>query len=255
MAVEAEEDKIKRSHGLDIVGYPGSYIQDGLATAHNHEFMDSPDFRAAYQRGVAASGRDYAWHWRVHIGLWAAKVASSLPGDFVECGVNAGFMSSSIMQALDWDSRGSTFYLLDTFSGIDERYVSDAERAEGILEKNQTLIDAGFYVIDMAPVERNFAQWKNTKIVKGSIPETLTQIDSERVAFIHIDLNCAPPEVAALKYLWNRLSPGGVVLLDDYGYTGYREQKLAMDALAAELGFVIASLPTGQGLIIKPHDA
>lgn len=253
MAVEVEEDNIKRRQALDIVANPDSYVQDGLATNHNHEFMDSPDFRSAYQRGIAASGRDYNWHWRVHIGLWAAKVASTLPGDFVECGVNAGFMSSSIMQALDWDSRGAIFYLLDTFSGIDGRYVSEAERAGGILEKNQSLIDEGFYVMDVAAVERNFAQWKNKKIVKGSIPDTLTQIHSERIAFIHIDLNCAPPEVAALRYLWDRLSPGGVVLLDDYAYDGYREQKLAMDALAGELGFAIASLPTGQGLIIKPH--
>jgi hypothetical protein len=40
-------------------------------------------------------------------------------------------------------------------------------------------------------------------------------------------------------------------LLDDYAFAGYRPQKLAMDALAGEIGFAIASLPTGQGLAIK----
>ena len=106
---------------------------------------------------------------RVHIGLWAAKVAATLPWDFVECGVNAGFMSSSIMHALDWDRRGRTFYLLDTFFGIDERYVSDAERSDGILEKNRDLIEDGFSVLDVAAVKRNFAEWKNKKIIQGSI--------------------------------------------------------------------------------------
>ena len=42
------------------------------------------------------------------------------------------------------------------------------------------------------------------------------------------------------------------VLLDDYAYWGYRQQKVAMDALAARLGVAIMSLPSGQGLIVRP---
>ena len=39
----------------------------------------------AYQRGIeATAGQDYyQWHWRVHIGLWAAASASRLDGDFL----------------------------------------------------------------------------------------------------------------------------------------------------------------------------
>ena len=55
----------------------------------------------AYARGVIAVGSDYQWHWRVHVGLWAAFSASKLDGDFVECGVNRGFLSSAIMEDLD----------------------------------------------------------------------------------------------------------------------------------------------------------
>ena len=72
--------------------------------------------------------------------------------------------------------------------------------------------------------------------------------------FLHIDMNCAPPEIAALKELWPRISTGGIVILDDYAYHGHDLQKAAMDALAQELGTQIASLPTGQGLIIKAGD-
>ncbi|MFO1082638.1 MAG: hypothetical protein U1E23_18685 [Reyranellaceae bacterium] len=62
---------------------------------------DDEVFKQAYARGVQAAGRDYRWQWRVHIGLWAARHAAHPPGDFVECGVNRGFLSSSIMQMLD----------------------------------------------------------------------------------------------------------------------------------------------------------
>jgi len=46
-----------------------------------------------------------------------------------------------------------------------------------------------------------------------------------------------------------------VVLLDDYAYYGYFSQKLAMDQFAQEKGIKILSLPTGQGLVLKPLDA
>lgn len=66
--------------GPDIV-----YQRDGLVSIHNHDFMDDPAFRRAYARGVrAAAGHDYDWHWRVHVGLWAARAAARLDGDFVE---------------------------------------------------------------------------------------------------------------------------------------------------------------------------
>jgi hypothetical protein len=42
-----------------------------------------------------------------------------------------------------------------------------------------------------------------------------------------------------------------VILLDDYAYAGYHPQKVGMDAWAANCNVAIASLPSGQGLIIK----
>ena len=84
---------------------------DGLQTIHCHDFVDDAAFVLAYQRGVKAIGGvdEYHWFWRVHIGLWAASGASKLDGDFVECGVNKGFLSSAIMEYLNWDSIGKTF--------------------------------------------------------------------------------------------------------------------------------------------------
>lgn len=229
-----------------------SYNQDGLISIHNHDFMDDTEFCAAYERGIKASGADYAWHWRVYIGQWAATVAKKLEGDFVECGVNAGFMSSSIMHLLDWDTCDKTFYLLDTFNGIDSRYVTDDELEEEILEKDKALKSNGFYVTDLEAVRENFSEWNNLKIIPGSVPETLTEVTSEKIAFLHLDMNCAPPEYAALDYFWDRLVSGAIVLLDDYAYDGYHHQKTAIDNLAKQLSIKVLSLPTGQGLIIKP---
>lgn len=228
------------------------YDQDGLRSIHNHEFMEDPVFKAAYARGVRAVGTDYHWHWRVHTGLWAASMAADLPGDFAEFGVNRGFMSSAIMQMLDWNKTNRTFYLLDTFSGIDERYIDDNDRSIGVIERNKRDIESGFYTFDLGSVQDNYREWPNARIIAGAVPDTLDQIDSNGFAFAHIDMNCAPPEVAAAEFVWPRLAPGGVILLDDYAYDGYRSQKLAMDAFARSKSVQVLSLPTGQGLIIKP---
>jgi hypothetical protein len=228
------------------------YDQDGLRSIHNHEFMSDPAFQRAYARGVAAVGADYRWHWRVHVGLWAASCASRIDGDFVECGVNRGFLSSAIMALLDWDRTGKTFYLLDTFTGLDERLVSPEEMSDGILGRNTQHLASGFYTTDVDTVRRNFAEWRNVKIIVGSIPDTLSDVTSSTIAFLHLDLNCSLPEVAAAEALWDRISPGGIILLDDYAYAGYRSQKLAMDRFAESRKVSILSLPTGQGLIVKP---
>src|ERR1017187_6747064 len=80
----------------------GCYARDSLFTANNHRFEDDPVFKAAYARGVKASaGADPHMEWRVHVALWAAGAAARVPGDFVECGVNAGFVSSAIIQRSD----------------------------------------------------------------------------------------------------------------------------------------------------------
>ena len=227
------------------------YDQDGLTSVHNHDFMADSSFISAYQRGVSAAGVDYNWHWRVHIGLWAARTSVCLDGDFIECGTNAGFMSSSIMYDLKWDETGKHFYLLDTFRGLDPKYCSEQEIKEGILEKNKELKDSGFYIQSVEGVKKNFSEWENHTIIEGAIPETLEKIKADKVSFLHIDLNCAPPEVAVLDFLWGKLVAGAIVLLDDYAYSGYHNQKYAMDDYACSRNVSIVSLPTGQGLLIK----
>ncbi|MGB6603105.1 MAG: TylF/MycF/NovP-related O-methyltransferase [Steroidobacteraceae bacterium] len=233
---------------------PGVYAQDGLISVHSHAFLEDPAFIRAYARGVRALGGvdTYRWPWRIHVGLWAARVAATIEGDFIECGVNKGFLSSAIMEYLEWNTLDRDFYLLDTFSGLDERFVSEGELKAGALRKNAEDLHSGFYVHGVDGVRQNFAQWPRARIVVGAIPDTLTQVAARRVAYLHLDMNCAPPEVAALDYFWERLSPGAPVLLDDYAYLGYAAQKRAMDEFAQAHHVTVCSLPTGQGLILKP---
>jgi hypothetical protein len=96
----------------------GLYAHDGIFTFNNSHFVRDPGFKAAYRRGVRASrGVDPEIEWRLHVALWAARSAMHVKGDFVECGVNAGFMSSAIMHRLEWQRIEKVFFLIDTFRG------------------------------------------------------------------------------------------------------------------------------------------
>lgn len=228
------------------------YSQDGLITNHNHDFTKDPSFCKAFARGVRADAEG-KHHWRVHVGLWAASLASKLDGDYVECGVNRGFLSSAVTEYLDWNSLNKRFYLLDTFNGVDERYLSERQIKAGRLERARKHTLNGDYVQGTASAQANFSEWSDVHVIQGSVPETLDEVTAERVAYLHLDMNCAEPEAATFNYFWDRLVPGAVVLLDDYGFRGYEAQKDAMDAAASGKYTSIASLPTGQGLIIKTH--
>jgi O-methyltransferase len=72
-----------------------------------------------------------------------------------------------------------------------------------------------------------------------------------RIAYLHIDLNQAAAEIAALEALFDRVSPGGLVILDDYEWAAYRAQKVAEDAWFEARQYRVFPLPTGQGIVIK----
>lgn len=83
------------------------------------------------------------------------------------------------------------------------------------------------------------------KIVRG-------QILASGFFTVHIDLNIAYPEAETTRRLWDRLTHGAIVIYDDYAFPAHKTQKQALDAVAREHGVEILSLPTGQGLLLRP---
>jgi hypothetical protein len=64
-------------------------------------------------------------------------------------------------------------------------------------------------------------------------------------------MNIVMPEIAAIEFFWDRLIPGGIVLLDDYGWATHAAQRAAFDAFASAHDAMILSVPTGQGIMIR----
>lgn len=223
-----------------------SYNQDGLATCTRCDFMQDERFMRAYNLAVAQGlhvRKDI--HWRVYTACWAAATARHLGGDFVECGVFKGFVSRIVMEYIGFRDLPQKFYLLDTFEGLVGNCLTNAERQQGRT--------AGGYGVSFDFVKQVFAGFPNAVLVKGMVPDTLSQIASDKIAYVHLDMNCMAPEVAAAEYLWPRMAKAGMILLDDYGWRGFEEQKRGFDTFARERDVEVLSLPTGQGLIVKPY--
>jgi hypothetical protein len=239
-------------HGYVPFDMARHYAEDGLFTVHSDEFRRVPRFQDSYQRGVlAGQGVDPGIRWRVHVALWAAELATRAPGDFVECGVNAGMISSAVMRYLDWGALPRRYFLIDTFSGPVLSQFSAEEHQSGWVRLVEQQVASGGYVTDLERVRANFAEWPNAVIAQGTIPDVLPSVQASPVAFLHLDLNCAGPEAAALAYFWPRMHAGAVVLMDDYAHHGAEPQKRALDAWARQAGAAVLSLPTGQGLIVR----
>lgn len=243
--------------GLHRLGRPNRYVRvprpptyntDGLMTWHNSDFQTDPRFESAYRLGEqTGSWKGRQIPWRAYIGCWAADHVKHYEGDFVECGVNRGGFARAICEYVDFKSSKRTFYLLDTFRGLVEDQISDEEKRLGW---NAT--KDGYYEECYDDVVATFREFPNVKIIRGMVPDTLPQVDSKRVCFLSIDMNCVAPEIAAAEFFWDKLVSGGIVILDDYGFAAHIMQKRAFDEFAAKRQIQILSLPTGQGLIIKP---
>lgn len=216
----------------------GIFAGDNLFTiGRNLGFLDDKTFMDA-RRKYATTDVELSIAWRHHVLAWAAKsvLARNVPGDFVECACYKGTSARIVCDFVDFAVSGRTYYLYDLFEH-DEMDVHHA-----MPEHGKSLFET---------VRNRFADLPNVVVTKGHVPQILDEISPATVSFLHIDLNNALAEIGALDRLFSRLSPGGILVLDDYGWAAYQAQKLAEDPWLAERGYQVLELPTGQGVVIK----
>ena len=222
------------------------YAQDNLiALQRTAGFLQDKQFITAFTK-YADTPQERSLAWRLHTLTWAAKICQDIDGDFVECGVYHGFSCAVIAAYLNWNSLEKTLYLYDTFAGIPEAYNSENRSnrvyTAEIAEDKDAIYKA---------VKETFSEYNNIEIVRGIVPDTFQEACPEKIAFLHLDMNSSESEIAALEVLFDKITSGGMIIFDDYGWSGYVKQKIAEDAFMKERNHDILELPTGQGLLIK----
>lgn len=209
----------------------GVFAGDNLFTfGRNLSFLDDDALMSAFSRQVATE-TERAILWRTAVVYWAARQGLRLEGDFVECGCYRGTTARIISDALALGTSGKKYYLYDTFD-------SDP--------RNPALSGGQFE----SEVRSRFAGDSHVVITKGIVPESFSEACPERIAFMHIDMNNTPAEMGALEVLFGKMSPGAVLVLDDYGWILYRDQNLNQRQFFESLGRHVLELPTGQGIVL-----
>ncbi|WP_168798567.1 protein arginine N-methyltransferase [Herbaspirillum sp. ST 5-3] len=176
--------------------------------------------------------------WRSYFLLYFASVAQGAEGDFLELGCYTGYTASQLIKKVDFRGLSKKYFLYDLF----EWKEGDAHEGLHNLRKSDLHTE----------VCARFADFEFVKVVKGSVPQSFEQAFPDQIAFAHIDMNNPVPESGALEQVLPRLSKGGAVVFDDYGWWGYCRQKTALDPIIRKHDLNVLELPTGQALVLKP---
>lgn len=242
MFLVKKEDEPKLNQAVETLAriFTFTFAGDMLITFdRNMGFFEDARFMEAFDSNVRTPV-EKTLIWRLHVLCWSALNSLRVQGDFVECGVFQGFCSAVATRYLDFGSRDKQWYLYDTFTGIPPDHLNPGHQNPPYYEQE------GLY----EACRQRFAAYPNVHVIQGRVPEVLRERAPQKVAFMHIDMNSAAAEMGALEFFWERLMPGAVIVLDDYGWRGYRAQKLAEDPFFAARGRQVLELPTGQGLVL-----
>ena len=79
---------------------------------------------------------------------------------------------------------------------------------------------------------------ERTTLHKGWFPDTFAGCEGRSFAFVSIDADLYAPTAAALPLFWDRLSPGGALLIHDVNGTQYRGAGKAVSEFCAERGIL-----------------
>ncbi|MFU2207852.1 class I SAM-dependent methyltransferase [Solidesulfovibrio sp. C21] len=146
---------------------------------------------------------------------------NDLPGDFAECGVAAGGTSAMLAYAIKrYSQRPRVLHCFDTFSGMPDPGDHD-------VHAGTSAQDTGWGAGTCAAPEDNLREACRAldaediiRPVKGFFRDTLPKAASrmQGLALLHMDGDWYESTRDILVNLYDRIVPGGLVQVDDYGY-------------------------------------
>jgi hypothetical protein len=152
-------------------------------------------------------------HWELY------KMVSNIPGHVVELGVfkGASLIRFATFRNLLESENSRKIIGFDAFGNFpsasnphDQRFVNNWEQGAG----TGIPINELYVALEQKKIG-------NVELIQGNICETVPKYFEERphlrIAMLHIDTDIYEPAQCGLQTLWNKIVPGGVLVLDDYG--------------------------------------
>jgi len=156
-----------------------------------------------------------------------------LPGDIVEIGVFKGSGIATFSKFIEIYHPNSNKKVI----GFD---IFGTAEAEEILNKDSALdkecmnvvynrVDNNELSLDSVKnrLENTNISTDKYELVKGDVETTIVKFLEEnpgfRISMLYIDVDLDRPTYFALKHLWDRILPGGVILFDEFEYHKFTE--------------------------------
>ncbi len=168
--------------------------------------------------------------------------ARAVPGDTAECGVRFGKSSFFVLNGLN--DPGRPHHLCDSFEGLSQPTADDAE-----VGARRDAWQAGDLEADERITREQLRAFPQCRFHRGWIPECFAGLEDRRFAMVHIDVDLYEPTLAAFEFFHPRLSPGAVMVCDDYGFASCPGARKAVDEFFAGKRDVPIELPSGQALV------
>ena len=177
---------------------------------------------------------------------------AGIDGLIVECGCYRGLSSYMLCsylrhEAPSFDGRG--YHVFDSFAGLseptaDDDIPSDWSNATELSQMTQP----GRFAASLAAVRRGLKAFPGITYHPGWIPLTFTAMVEARYRFVHVDVDLYDPTLDALTYFFPRLSPGGLIVSDDYSWPGART---AINQYCGEHQIALQLSTDGQAIVRK----
>ena len=154
-----------------------------------------------------------------------------IPGALVECGVwRGGSVMAMARVLLEERATDRSLYLYDTFAGMPEPAQRDrplfgnwGKRARSRLHRSSL---ASRDEVESALLGIGYPT-HGIHFVAGRVEQTIPRNIPDRIALLRLDTNFYKSTKHELEHLFPRLSTGGVLIIDDYGY--WQGQRMAVD--------------------------
>lgn len=169
---------------------------------------------------------------------------TDLPGDIIECGVYRGGTTALMARhLLRRGVAGKTIHALDSFAGFRPDTV-DVEIGSGLTEAAARKAFTGTSVDYLRRKLGGLGVAHLVHAVPGYFEDTLAAIPGPfSLALIDCDLEA--PVLHCLTTLWDRMTPGAALVVDDYASAGYRGARLAGDRFLASRTDAEATVEAG----------
>jgi hypothetical protein len=144
------------------------------------------------------------------------------------------------------DGTAKHLFGFDSFDGLSEPGTADLpSKARTFKWKKHDLRS------DLTIAQHNLrAHADRLTLLPGWIPERFDAVRDRTFSLVHIDVDLHDPTLASLEFFYPRMTPGGIIVCDDYGFDSCPGARTAMDAFFAGKLEAVIHLTAGQGVVI-----